>query len=173
MSGPVLRTERLVLRPFADADAEELLALFRDADVRRWLLDDTIVTADWMRDEIRDSTARFESSGLGLWSIVPGEGAPVVGFAGFRPFFDPPEMQILYGLLPGWWGMGLATEAARALCDHAFRDLGVTEVRAATDRPNVASIRVLERLGMTLEKTTDHGPGGTVFFTLHPDGRAP
>lgn len=172
VNGPVLRTSRLTLRPFSVEDADELLALFRDPGVRRWLLDDTLVSAEWMREEIHESDARFRGSGLGLWSIVA-EGRPaIVGFAGFRPFFDPPEMQLLYGLLPACWGAGLATEAARALCDHAFHVLAVTEIRAATDRPNVASIRVLERLGMSLEKTTDDGPDGTAFFTLHPAGSA-
>ena len=38
----------------------------------------------------------------------------LVGFVGFRPFFDPPELQLLYGLLPAYWGRGLATEPAGA-----------------------------------------------------------
>lgn len=173
MTGRVLRTPRLLLRPFESSDADELLAVFRDPSVRRWLLDDMLVSADWVRREIRDSTARFARDGLGLWAVLPAEEATIVGFAGFRPFFEPPEMQLLYGLLPAWWGAGLATEAARAVCDHAFRELGLAEVRAATDRPNVASIRVLERLGMSVEKTTDHGPGGTAFYTLRPARPAP
>lgn len=133
MDAPVLRTSRLVLRAFAAADIEDLLALFRDPHVRRWLLDDDLVTKEWVESEIAESDARFRSRGCGLWALTEGAHDPIIGFVGFRPFFDPPELQLLYGLLPSHWGRGLATEAALAAIDYAFDVLGFDGVRAATD----------------------------------------
>ena len=158
-----LRTE---LRPIAESDADELLELFRDPSVRRYLLDDAMVSADWVRAEIRSSRGRFAESGAGLWAVrLPGA-EQIIGFVGFREFFDPPQLQLLYGLLPAYWGRGLATEVAARICNHAFADLGHDCVRAATDRPNAASSRVLERLGMELERSTDEGAAGTLFYRL-------
>jgi len=56
-----------------------------------------------------------------------------------------------YGIGRAWWGRGLATEAARAALDYAFLDLGVAKVWARADPRNVASVRILEKLGMQRE----------------------
>ena len=161
-----LTTARLELRPFAHADAPELLRLFQNPAVRRYLLDDLIVTQDWVVEEIRSSKARFGGGTLGLWAVRASDGSEIIGFVGFRPFFDPPELQLLYGLLPDCWGQGLATECAGAACDCAFNVLGFEAVRAATDLPNTASVAVLHRLGMSLDRTTGEGEAGTAFFSI-------
>lgn len=163
---PDLDTRRMVLRPFAPADAKELLALFREPGVRRFLLDDVLVTEEWLADEIAGSEDRFTASGTGLWCLRLRGETDIIGFAGFRPFFDPPELQLLYGLLPAYWGRGLATEAAGAMCKHAFRGLGFSRVAASIDAPNTASARVLDRLGMTIRGATGEGPEATVHYVL-------
>lgn len=162
----VLRTERTRLSPFAWADGEQLLALFREPEVRGFLLDDVIVSPAWMADEIEQSRERFARGSAGLWSVRLAGAADVVGFAGFREFFHPPELQLLYGFLPAQWGKGLATEVTASVCDYAFGELGFDEITAATDLPNTASARVLRRLGMQLVRTTDDGPAGTALFAL-------
>lgn len=165
-NAPVLQTERTVLRPFDMGDADELLRVFRDPGVKRFLLDDTLVDLAWVRNEILASDSRFLRSGTGLWAARVENESPIVGFVGFRPFFDPPELQLLYGLLPEFWGRGLATEIAKAARDHAFRVLGLTTLTAATDIPNQKSARVLERLGMREERVNDEGRSGTGFYRL-------
>ena len=163
---PALRTERLELRPFEAADLDDLHVLFTEPDVRRHLLDDEIMSLEWVEDEIAKSEARFADNGCGLWTLRELSGGGLVGFVGFRPFFDPPELQLLYGFLPSHWGRGLATEAASAAVGYAIESLGFDDVRAATDVPNVASIAVLERLGMEEWERTDGGDAGTVFFRV-------
>jgi RimJ/RimL family protein N-acetyltransferase len=166
VEAPVLSTERLTLRPFAPENVDDLHELLTDVDVRRHLLDDVVVSREWVEEEILSSQARFVESGCGLWTLEERSRDSLVGFVGFRPFFDPPELQLLYGLLPSHWGRGLATEAAAAAVDYAFGVLGLDEVRAATDAPNTASIAVLQRLGMRERHRTEDGEGGTVFFHL-------
>ena len=156
-------TARLDLAPIGMSDSAALLHVFRDADVRRYLLDGKSVSAEWVTAEIRASERRFGSGGGGLWALRPRSDPTVIGFVGFRAFFEPPEPQLLYGLLPAYWGQGLATEAAAAACRFAFETLGWTEVRAAIDVPNAASGAVLERLGFQIERTTDDG---TAFYVL-------
>jgi [ribosomal protein S5]-alanine N-acetyltransferase len=165
-AGPVVSTSRLELRPFGPEDAEALHALFTDAGVRRWLLDDELVPREWVDGEIAGSEARFANGGCGLWALREGPGRPIVGFVGFRHFWDPPELELVYALHPTVWGRGLATEAGRAAISYAFGEMGYVEVLAATDIPNAGSIAVLERLGFQEWKRTDDGPAGTVFFRL-------
>jgi [ribosomal protein S5]-alanine N-acetyltransferase len=89
-------------------------------------------------------------------------GAPV-GFAALvrRAPGDP---ELMYGLAPEWWGRGLATEAARTVMTYAFGVLGYERVTAATDVPNIASARVLERLGMRFTHRGTLNGLDTVFY---------
>jgi ribosomal-protein-alanine N-acetyltransferase len=75
---------------------------------------------------------------------------------------------LLYGLWPAWWGTGLATETGQAVLRYAF-GLGHESVEAATDPPNVASIRVMERLGMSFHKRDKLNGLDTVFYRLTRD----
>jgi ribosomal-protein-alanine N-acetyltransferase len=159
----VIRTERLTLWPFAPEDVGELHALFTDPDVRRYLLDDLCVSREWVEEEVARSQARFAAGDCGLWKLMEHGRTELVGFVGFRPFFDPPELQLLYGLQPSRWGRGYATEAAAAALDYAFGVLGLDDIRAASDSPNTASIAVLRRLGMQQRPAGDEFTR-TVFF---------
>src|SRR5690606_11817930 len=100
--------------------------------------------------EVDASDALFARLGVGIW-LVSEPAAPdiAIGFAGFRVFAETgPEPQLLYALLPAFTGRGYATEIARALIAYAFDVAGLDRVLSAADAPNVASIRVLEKVGL-------------------------
>jgi RimJ/RimL family protein N-acetyltransferase len=154
----VLRTERLVLRPVTADDHAVLLAHWAAPDVRRFLFDGAILSAAEITEAIENSTRDFGRAGYGLWLIhqkgstdLVGTdlvGTDLVGTAGLRPLEDL-GLEIFYSLAPGSWGRGYATEAARAVLDHALGPAGLPEVLAEVDQGNTASIAVIERLGMT------------------------
>jgi RimJ/RimL family protein N-acetyltransferase len=156
-----LQTDRLTLTPFAKADRTELHALFTDPDVRRYLMDDMIVEETWTADVVDTSTTMFRDLGYGLWAVRETGQRSIIGFCGYWRFEHLKHpLQLMYGLLPDWWGKGLATEAARAGLNYGFDTVGFTEIIAATDPPNLASVRVMERLGMTHLETDD----ATVYY---------
>lgn len=162
-----LATPHLRLTPVTRQDVPELHDLLTDPRVRRWLLDDAVVGVEWVEEEVGRSEALFEELGCGLWAVRRVEADSVLGLVGFRHFFEPPELQLLFAVLPSYQGRGVATEAADAVIRYAFEELGFERVRAATDLPNVASIRVLERLGMAREREDpDEGPEGTAWYSL-------
>ncbi|MDH3599222.1 MAG: GNAT family N-acetyltransferase [Candidatus Tectomicrobia bacterium] len=144
----IVKTARLVLRPVHSLEAAELHALLVNEEVRRYLTDGAIVSREWVEGVIRDSDASFTERGLGLWSAREHGTTSIIGLTGFRDFYDPPVFELLYALRPSHWRRGFATEMAQAAIDHAFTHTRLTEVRASTDEPNQASIRVIERLGM-------------------------
>ena len=167
-TAPVLTTERTLLSPFTTHDAPALLPVFRDPDVRAFLLDDVLVGPDWIDAEIAASERRFDRFGTGLWCVRLHGEPGIVGFVGFREFLDPPELQLLYGLLPACWGKGLATEITARTCDYALRDLGRDRVTATTDLQNRASARVLRHLGMQVVRI-EGGDDGTAHFAVDRD----
>jgi RimJ/RimL family protein N-acetyltransferase len=161
MNPLTLQTDRLTLTPFTEADQAELHALFTDPDVRRYLMDDMIVEETWTTDVVEKSIAMFQDLGYSLWAVRETGQRPVIGFCGYWRFEHLKHpLQLMYGLLPAWWGRGFATEAARAGLNYGFDTVGFTEIIAATDPPNLASVRVMERLGMTHLETDD----ATVYY---------
>jgi [ribosomal protein S5]-alanine N-acetyltransferase len=144
----VLCSERLVLRPVTADDHAVLLAHWGAPDVRRFLFDGAMLSAAEVREAIEDSTRDFGRAGYGLWLIHEKDPTGLVGTTGLRPLEDI-GLEIFYSLASGSWGKGYATEAARAVLDHALGPLGLPEVLAEVDESNTASIAVIERLGMT------------------------
>jgi RimJ/RimL family protein N-acetyltransferase len=144
----VLCTERLVLHPVTADDHAVLLAHWGAPDVRRFLFDGAMLSAAEVSEAIEDSARDFGRAGYGLWLIHEKDPAGLVGTTGLRPLEDI-GLEIFYSLAPGSWGKGYATEAARAVLDHALGPLGLPEVLAEVDEGNTASIAVIERLGMT------------------------
>jgi RimJ/RimL family protein N-acetyltransferase len=149
----VLITERLVLRPVTADDQAALLAHWTLPDVRRFLFDGAALSAAEVAATIEESVSDFAAAGYGIWLILeqpqPGPVGPApVGTAGLRPLEDL-GLEIFYSLAPGSWGRGYATEAARAVVDHALGPLGLPEVLAEVDEGNAASVAVIKRLGMT------------------------
>lgn len=143
-------TSRLHLAPFTASDAAALLALFRDAHVRHFLLDDTLVDTAWVDAEIAASNDRFARGSLGLFTARLRQDNTLVGFVGLRPFDDDQAPQLLYALLPAFTRRGLATEMAQAIVDAAFLRSRMPNLPAAVDAPNRDSERVLRTLGFTL-----------------------
>jgi [ribosomal protein S5]-alanine N-acetyltransferase len=144
----VLATDRLVLPPVTPADHAALLAHWTTPQVRQFLFDGAVLSAAEITETIEDSARDFATSGYGLWLIRQADGTDLVGTAGLRPLEDL-GLEVYYSLVPGAQGRGLATEAARAVVEHALGPLGLPEVLAEVDEDNTASAAVLERLGMT------------------------
>ena len=144
----VLTTERLVLRPVTAQDRGVLLAHWTLPDVRRFLFDGAALSAGEVAETIEDSSRDFAAGGYGVWLIREQGRAGLVGTAGLRPLEDL-GLEIFYSLAPGSWGRGYATEAARAVVEHALGPLGLPEVLAEVDEGNAASVAVIKRLGMT------------------------
>lgn len=160
-------TARLVLRPVTARDVDALHELWMHPDVRRFLWDDALLPRDETAAIVARSEASFAASGHGLWLARPASApAPLVGFCGYWPFHDPPEVELLYGLARNAWGRGLATEMSRAMLAHGFDALGFNEIQASTDAPNEASIRVMQRLGMGFHRRVAERGRDTVYYRL-------
>jgi RimJ/RimL family protein N-acetyltransferase len=151
-----IETARLTLAPYTALDLDGILALYREPTVLRYLFDGERVEIDVVREHLRASDERFRAGSLGLYvarfragAAGAGDPAAMVGFCGMIPLGDAHPLDLVYGLGPAFLHHGLATEMAAAIVAAAFTRLGLDAVDAGIDEPNVASGRVLERLGMT------------------------
>lgn len=108
----MLQTERLVLRPVSADDLTAMHRVFNDPAVRRYLFDDQAVSVETTRSVLKASTRDFSERGVGLFGLrLRGADGELVGLCGLRWEEGLGEMEIMYCLLPEWWGRGLATEA--------------------------------------------------------------
>lgn len=158
----VLRTERLILRRFTAADADNLWALHGDPEVMRFISLPTVGRQEFERlvvPEYLADNARYPDHGYWAAETIGGE---FVGRFGLHPAVptedplrfwadgSPDETTVLslgYRLRRSAHGLGYATEGARAVVDRAFTELGATEIRATTMAVNHGSRRVMEKLG--------------------------
>jgi ribosomal-protein-alanine N-acetyltransferase len=173
-----IETERLFLRPFTVGDYETFESIASQSEVLRFLPDDDRMTPeqlkavlDWLiRCYDENTPARIHKFTL---PILLKDTGGIVGWCGLGPLeFDESETEIYFILSKHHWGRGIATEAARALLDYAFCSIGLKRIVAVVDPRNVASVRVIEKLGMTREgvltapRARERGYGRHVLYSI-------
>lgn len=160
-----LDTARLVLRPWRD-DAEDLAAYARlsaDPEVMRHVGDGLPLARELAAAQLARFVEHWEQHGYGLYAVQArgDDGRPplpgtVLGFTGLlratEPGVRPGDVEIGWRLAREHWGRGYATEAARAVRDHAFATLRLARLVALIRPANAASERVARKLGMELEQ---------------------
>jgi RimJ/RimL family protein N-acetyltransferase len=151
----VIRTERLLLREWREADRDDWAAMNADPEVMEFFpstLDRA--QADAAFDRI---SGALTERGWGLWAVEHDD--RFLGFTGLSPVgFEAaftPATEIGWRLRRDAWGQGFAIEAARAARDFAFDDLGLGELVSFTSVGNARSRAVMERLGMTRDPADD------------------
>ena len=165
----MILSERLSLFPVAVGDVEVLHALWTDEEVRRFLWDGEVIPLERTRETIQKSGTLFDRCGFGIWAVRERSSDELLGFAGYWHFRTPPSLELLFGVAPGHWNRGIATESSRCLIRYAFEDLGFSTVEASTDPDNAASLRVLDKLGMLLQRRAVVDGLETVFYQLTRD----
>ncbi|WP_312549436.1 GNAT family N-acetyltransferase [Massilia sp.] len=149
---PMLRTARLALRPFSDADAADLLGIFGDPEVVRYW--STGVWTDIAQAEAMIAEARqaYRDGGLYRYAIALRDTDRLIGVCNLRGFFEQNRRcELGYALARDHWGRGYAAEALEALLGHAFHELDMNRIEADIDPRNEASARLLEKLGFRRE----------------------
>lgn len=142
---PMLRTDRLLLRRFATADAAAFAAVLADPETMApW---GGPYDVDQARRELAHYLDHRRRHGFAPFAVV--RHGRLIGDMGCQYLEDGTDVELLYRLLPDTWGIGLATEAGDAALAHAFSTLGRDEVVAVIAEDNQPSRRLAQRLGFT------------------------
>lgn len=152
MTASTITSERFILRPVSHGDFELLYRLCEEPAIKRYIVGDVKgdELAAAIKTSITTSEVTFEEMGIGGWLILDRMCQTAVqGFIGFIEDNEPPELQLVYGLLPAARGKRVIPECASALLRFIFKTLKQTvpSVVACVEPQNTASVRILEGLG--------------------------
>lgn len=159
LSTPI-ETARCIIRPCKETDFESLAALLSDPEVMRYSLKGPIP-----REEVQPYMGR-----LGFWGLFSKEDGHLLGIAGlkYQQIDGVEELEVGYRLACAEWGKGFATEAASAIRDFAFREVGVNHLISIISPDNTASVAVARRIGMRKVKSTNFHGFAVDIYQVHP-----
>jgi [ribosomal protein S5]-alanine N-acetyltransferase len=173
--GARIETDRLILRPLAPADLGPMHEVYGDREVMRY-----IGSGGAHSETVDDSERRLqrlidhqEARGFSLWAVTDRESGTLMGDAGLILLgHRGPDIELAYRLAKPYWGKGYATEAAAAWLSHGFDELGLERIVAVAHPENVASQRVLEKIGMRPAGTTSYDGLAALLFVVDREARA-
>lgn len=145
----LFETERCFMNTFQKSDYLDVKKLYVNQEVRKYLggtrQEDSIeLVLDDMLNSGSDSM---------YWVVREKHTDDFIGLVSLDPHHDGVYLEISYQLLPNWWGKGYASEVVQLLIHYALNELNLSKVIAETQTANTSSCKLLERLGMELERT--------------------
>lgn len=132
-------------------DLEFVVRLYTNPDVRRYL--GGPVDEKRIRDDFPQLLRSIDNLTLWYWSVLARVDKSFMGLMTLGPHHDGHDVEISYLFLPAYWGMGFATEAVRVIIRYGLTELELPRIIAETQEANLASCRLLERVGMRWERS--------------------
>ncbi|MDE2070287.1 MAG: GNAT family N-acetyltransferase [Gammaproteobacteria bacterium] len=146
-----IETARLLVRPWEAADRPVFERFAADAEMMRYINGgrgwDMTRIDDWLARQARN----LAQHGCCMGAAVLKQTGEVIGVGGIQPLEQAGIFEIGWWIWKDYWNRGLATEMARGFVAHAFKVMQLPQIVAEIDPPNLASIRVAEKLGMRYE----------------------
>ena len=156
-----IETERLILRDLRDCDLNGMFELDSNPEVHKYLGNKPIKTIEESEKMIASIKQQYKERGIGRFAVVEKSTGDFMGWSGLkfntgdkesigkkRDFYD-----IGYRLIPRYWNKGFAGESAIALLDYGFKDLNINAIVGAAQTDNIASNKVLQKIGLKYIET--------------------
>ena len=165
----ILETERLLLRTFTTEDARLIYELNKDPDVTRFTGDPITDIAHARQVLEQVILPQYVLYNHGRWAVHAKPSLEFIGWCGLKKRPERNEIDLGYRFLKSTWGKGYATEAAFACIKYGFEKLGLKRIVGRAMPGNIASLKVLEKCGMTYigEDMVDDHPAKT-YEILNP-----
>jgi RimJ/RimL family protein N-acetyltransferase len=144
----VFQTPRLILRQFTEADAPLILGLNSDPEIVKYVYEPTLKTIEHAQKILNNIILPQYKNNLGRWAIQTKENLDLIGWCGLKYQPELDEIDLGYRLIQKAWGQGFATEAAQASLEYGFNELNLKLITGRAHIENLASIKVLEKIGM-------------------------
>jgi ribosomal-protein-alanine N-acetyltransferase len=163
---PEIETSRLRLRMFTPDDLDALSAITGDAEVMKYLGTSGPRTREKTKTTIDAILRHWSEHGFGIWALEHKRDQRLIGWCGLQMLEKTPEIEVAYLLAQDYWNQGLATEAARASIEYAFRELKLRRIVAIARPENVGSYRVMEKAGMKYERDAHYYNVDVVYYAI-------
>ena len=155
---PTLTTERLILRPMRQSDAEDMNRYAHREDVTEFLLWSPHPSLSYTREYLRYIESRYVLGDFYDWAVIEKASGRMIGTCGFTSFnCSSDSAEVGYVLNPAYWGKGIATEALTRVLRFGFEELKLHRIEARFICGNDRSRRVMEKVGMTFEGVLREG----------------
>lgn len=152
-----IKTKRLILRPWQEADLEPFAKLNADPRVMEFF--PSVKTFKESFNEYEAILEHFKKHGYGWWAVSEINHPHFIGFIGLRyidfPAAFTPALEVAWRLAYEYWGKGYATEGAKASLQYGFKVLNFSEIISFTSTINIRSQAVMERIGMHHDSRDD------------------
>lgn len=145
-----IETARLYLRLLTPDDLDELYPIFSNMEVVKYLKTGEDVSREDTQRALNSIIKHWEKHGFGRWGVVEKATGKLIGYGGLRNLYGMPEL--VYLLDKPYWGIGLATEIAKACLKWGFEKQRFERIVAVTRHEHAASRRVMEKVGMVYER---------------------
>ncbi len=169
----ILETPRLFLREFVLEDAEEVLELHSNPEVQKYTGQPNVTSVNEVEKTIRETWVReYKKYGFARWATIHKGNNRFIGWAGLKylPEFD--AIDLGYRFIPEYWGQGIATEISLAIIKYGFESLNLQRIIGIAMLENRASIKVLEKSGLTFDKLARYEAGNPLevaWYSLEKD----
>ena len=172
MTAVTLETPRLILRTFQGSDLEALVPIMGDAEVQKFSKFGVEDRAG-IQKFLKGVQAREERDGVTQYAVILRETQELIGDCGImvQQVDGSPEFEIGYKLARKFWGHGYATEAAIACRNYGIKAKGIRRFVSIIDPANIASARVAQKVGMSLEKRSLYWDSMVDIYSLKVDGQ--
>jgi RimJ/RimL family protein N-acetyltransferase len=148
-------TERLLLKPTSEVDAEFVFELFNTPNWLKYIGNRNVLSIESAKEYIKcKMLPQLERLGFGNYTVIRKSDHVSMGICGLYDREGLDGLDIGFAFLPEYGGNGYAFESANKLKQVAFTEFGITEIVAITTQDNTASQKLLEKLGLTLTGTT-------------------
>ena len=144
----LFKTHRLQVRRIQPDDYDAMFAVYGDPEGARWVGDGEPITAEDCARWVDVTLANYDKRGYGMSAVELTDGGQIVGFAGLVHPGGQEVPELKYAYASAHWGQGYATEVAAGMLEYGVREFDMTRVIATTAPQNLASHRVLEKVGM-------------------------
>lgn len=149
----VLLLEGFMMRPVQFADLDVLAAIWADPEVTRFLPSRGVRIPRANAEKLlRSFIEHWQQRDYGIWALVENSLSPMFGYCGLRYLDEMNEVELLYGLDRAYWRRGIATQAAQAAVAYGFEVASLDRLIAMTLPDNMASRRVIEKVGLQYQK---------------------
>lgn len=145
-----MTTEHCLLTPISEADFDEIVPLFTNTDVRRYL-GGPLST----EEACKKLKEKLQLDNDICFAVREKKTQVCIGLVFIAPHHNPADMEISYMFMLEFWGMGYALEVVKRLVEYCREELKLTRVVAETQTANTRSCHLLERIGYKLENTVE------------------
>ncbi|HEY9633092.1 MAG TPA: GNAT family N-acetyltransferase [Coleofasciculaceae cyanobacterium] len=162
----VIETRRLQLRHFTPNDADELYRIYSYPDLFKYMPNQQPLLWEQTRIVIDSLIESWQRHRFGVWAVIYKKNQELIGHCGLKFLDNTLEIQMGYLLLKSYWGIGLGTEAAGVALKYGFEEASLERIVAIAKPENIASRRVMEKVGMKYEKNAHFYGNDVVYYSI-------